>query len=91
MLDGPERLHGLARDTLGGGVRREEPWEVFLQADQLAEEAVVFGVVDLRLMHDIIQAIVVANLRSQLLDALAGALVVALLVGRRHRSRKYTV
>ena len=91
VLDGPERLHGLARDTLGGGVRREEPWEVFLQADQLAEEAVVFGVVDLRLMHDIIQAIVVANLRSQLLDALAGALVVALLVGRRHRSRKYTV
>jgi len=59
----------LLAHALGGAVGGDEVGELPLQVAQLALEPVVLGVGDLRLVADVVEVLVPANLAPQLLDA----------------------
>ena len=85
--DGLEREHGsemphlaegflhLARDALGRGVGGDEVGVGLLELDELAEKLVIGGIRDPRPFLDVVQAVVLAYLLPEGLDALGVPLV----------------
>jgi len=70
MADAGERLGGLPADALGRAVGGHELGMLGLQLAQLALQAVVLLVGDLRLVEDVVEPLVAADLVAELLDAL---------------------
>ena len=70
VLDGTERIDGLAGHALRRAVGGDEVGECALEIPQLAHERVVLGVRDLGSRLGVIQVIVVVDLLPQLADAL---------------------
>jgi hypothetical protein len=64
-----ERFRGLLPHPLRRAVGRDEIGELGLQLPQLALEPVVLRVGDLRLVDDVVEVLVPAQLAPQLLDA----------------------
>ncbi len=74
VANGGELLQGRRADALGGGVGCDQLGVGFLQLLELAKEAVVVGVADLRGVEDVVAVVVVLELAAQLLDSIAGFL-----------------
>ena len=71
MGDLGESFFGLAADTLGGRIGSDEVGVVGFEALQLAHEVVEVGVGDRRLVEDVIEVLVVADLVAEGVDLAA--------------------
>src|SRR5205814_5923570 len=68
-----EVLGRRAADALGGRIGRRELRMLSLQLLELAKQAVVFGVRDLRRVFDVVKAVVTLDLRAKARGALGDA------------------
>jgi hypothetical protein len=71
MLASAKRSEGAGADALGRRIRRAQLRVFRLQGLQLAEQPVVLGVGDLRVVEDVVAVVVVVQLDAQLLGARA--------------------
>ena len=90
MGDLGESFFGLAADTLGGRIGSDEVGVVGFEALQLAHEVVEVGVGDRRLVEDVIEVLVVADLVAEGVDLFldgVGHTSIMVITGAVHRAR----
>ena len=73
VLDLLELLERRAAHALGRRVRREQLGVLALEVAQLAQQRVVLGVADLRVVEDVVAVVVVLELPPQLVGARSAA------------------